>query len=207
MLKQTFIHLLANYTTNTPLINHLWAEIESNYANKNRHYHTLLHLHNLLQQLLEIKHKIENWETILFTLYYHDIIYNTLKSDNEAQSAQLAEKRMQQINVPNEIIANCKAQILATQTHLQSCSSDTNYFTDADLSVLGQDLETYTAYYQNIRKEYAMYPNLLYNTGRKKVLKHFLAMESIYKTTHFYNKFEKKAIQNLKHELAIIEKN
>ncbi|WP_198659598.1 hypothetical protein, partial [Nubsella zeaxanthinifaciens] len=99
MLKETFIQLLTNYTDNNGLTNELWTEIEKNYTSKKRHYHTLLHLDTLLIQLTEVKKKIQNWETILFTLYYHDIIYNPLKSDNEEKSAELAEKRMKQVLV------------------------------------------------------------------------------------------------------------
>ena len=200
MLKETFIELLTNYTNDYSLIIELWAEIEQNYSTPKRHYHTLSHLDSLLKQLLEVKDNIEIWETILFTLFYHDIIYNALKSDNEEQSARLAENRMKQINVPYQIIENCKSQILATKKHFENSNSDTNYFTDADLSVLGQDYETYKTYFQNVRKEYSIYPNIIYNSGRKKVLKHFLEMERIYKTEYFYGTFENQAKLNLQTE-------
>jgi predicted metal-dependent HD superfamily phosphohydrolase len=200
MLKETFIKLLKNYTDNDRLINELWAEIEKNYSNKKRHYHTLYHLENLLTQLTEVKEEIQNWEAILFTLYYHDIVYNSLQSDNEKKSAELAEKRMKQISVSIDTIELCKNQILATKSHLKSTDSDTNYFTDVDLSVLGQHWETYSLYYKNVRKEYSIYPDFIYNPGRKKVLNHFLSMDRIYKTDFFFNKFEIQAKQNVQKE-------
>jgi len=201
MLKDTFIALVSNYTNDKSLINKLWEEIEKSYSSKRRHYHTLSHLENLLSQLIEIKDKINNWETVLFTLYYHDVVYHALNSDNEEKSAELAEKRMKQLSVSAEIIENCKAQILATKKHQSNSDSDTNYFTDADLSVLGQSWETYKDYYQNVRKEYSIYPSIIYNPGRKKVLHHFLDMERIYKTEYFHAKFESQAKQNLRNEL------
>lgn len=201
MLKETFIHLCTNFTKDQPLINDLWAEIEENYSQPERQYHTLSHLDNLLNQLIDVKDKIENWETVLFTLFYHDIIYNVLNSDNEDQSADLAEKRMKQLNVAVQLIETCKAQILSTKSHLENELSDTNYFTDADLSILGQDYETYKAYSENVRKEYSVYPDSIYKPGRKKVLLHFLEMRRIYKTDYFFNKFEIQAKQNLKKEL------
>lgn len=154
--------------------------------------------------MVNIKKEIQNWETILFTLYYHDVIYKAVKSDNEEKSAELAEKRMKQLSIPDEKIVLCKAQIIATKSHVKSVDPDTNYFTDADLSVLGQDWESYSAYYKNVRKEYAIYPDLLYNPGRKKVLNHFLEMESIFKTEYFYNKFEEQAKQNLQKEIELL---
>jgi predicted metal-dependent HD superfamily phosphohydrolase len=204
VLKHTFIELLKNYTNNDSLINELWTEIEKNYTHKKRNYHTLLHLQNLLDQLTAVKDAIQNWDCILFTLYYHDIIYNALKSDNEEQSALLAKKRMQQISVSSETIELCTKRILATKSHIKSADNDTNYFTDADLSVLGQSWEVYSNYYKSIRKEYSIYPDLIYNPGRKKVLHHFLAMESIFKTKYFYDKFELQAKQNLQMELDIL---
>ena len=201
MLKNTFINLIKNYSENDDLINDLWEEIEKHFSSKSRHYHALSHLENLLFQLTEIKDKIENWNTILFTLFYHDIVYSAVKYDNEEKSAILAEKRMNQINVSTIEIENCKNQILATKKHLENSDSDTNYFLDADLSVLGQDSEVYTKYFQDVRKEYKIYPNLIYNPGRKKVLNHFLEMESIFKTDYFFHKFENQAKENLKMEL------
>ncbi|MDX2245424.1 MAG: hypothetical protein SF052_01505 [Bacteroidia bacterium] len=82
-----------------------------------------------------------------------------------------------------------------------SPDNDTNLFTDADLSILGQKREIYHAYSTNVRKEYAIYPDILYNPGRKKVLQHFLAMEQIFKTPHFQEKYEAQARANLEEEL------
>jgi predicted metal-dependent HD superfamily phosphohydrolase len=204
MLKQTFIALLTKYTNDQDLITELWAEIERKYSDKKRHYHTLSHLENLFQQLTEIKTQIRDWDVVLLSLYYHDVVYNSLKSDNEQKSAELAEKRIKSIGISLEIIEQCKAQIMATKAHFMSENEDTNYFTDADLSVLGQSWEMYSEYYQNVRKEYAIYPDLIYNAGRKKVLKHFLGMERIFKTNYFYLKFEQQARVNLEKELTIV---
>lgn len=202
MLKEIFIRLLSEYSDNTALCNELWTEIEKNYNSRKRHYHTLIHLENLLLQLNEVKDEIQQWNTILFTLFYHDAVYNPLKSDNEEKSAALAEKRMHQLSVPDTIIEVCKEQILATKSHLISQNSDTNYFTDADLSVLGTGKEEYIRYFKNVRKEYSIFPDFLYNPGRKKTLKHFLEMDRIFKTDYFYGKLESQAQKNLTYEIS-----
>lgn len=204
MLKNTFSDLLKKYTSDERLVSKFWSEIEENYTNRKRYYHTLQHLENLFQILTPIKNQINDWDTLLFTLFYHDVIYNATRSDNEEKSAELAVARMKIIGIENSKIEKCKTQILATKKHLLSSDLDTNYFTDADLSVLGQDWEIYANYYKNVRKEYAIYPNIIYNAGRKKVLKHFLEMERIYKTDYFYQEFEQKAKDNLKQELTLL---
>ena len=202
MLKETFIELSSKYTDNKSLKNELWAEIEQNYSHKNRHYHTLLHIEDVIHQLNEVKEKIENWDALLFAVFYHDIVYNVLNSDNEEQSAELAGNRMKQINVPGQIIDTCKAHILATKKHSDKANPDINYFMDADLAILGQDVESYKEYGRNIRLEFSHYPTIIYNNGRIKILTHFLALTPIYKTEHFYKKFEKQARFNISEEIA-----
>ncbi|MBC6993323.1 hypothetical protein QWY85_19355 [Neolewinella lacunae] len=201
MLKNTFFELLATYSADPRQKEALWDELEKAYTNQKRHYHTLRHLEHLLLQLTEIKGQLENWEAILFTLFYHDIIYKPLKSDNEERSAAHAVQIMQQLAVPADVTVLCREQILATKSHQASVNSDTNYFTDADLSILGSTPEVYARYCQNVRKEYAVFPDFIYRPGRKKVLKHFLAMEKIFKTDHFFDKFERNARRNLAEEL------
>ena len=78
---------------------------------------------------------------------------------------------------------------------------DTNIFLDADLAILGQSDENYKLYTKQIRQEYSFFSDADYKKGRVGVLKHFLAMERIYKTEYFFNKFEKQAKLNIENEL------
>ncbi len=202
MLQQTFIELARKYTTDLDLISELWNEIQEYHSDQKRYYHTLRHLEHLLEQLSQIKDEIDDWNTILFTLFYHDVVYDSSKSDNEEQSSKLAKKRMKQLSVPDEQIEKCVQQIMATKSHEVSKETDTNLFTDADLSILGQPWDEYLKYAQNVRKEYAQYPKLIYQAGRKKVLRHFLKMERIFKTDCFFEKYEETARLNLEKELV-----
>ncbi|MCW3083545.1 MAG: hypothetical protein JWP12_911 [Bacteroidetes bacterium] len=204
MLQQTFITLAQRYSSDDHLINALWEEIEKNYSGKKRHYHTLAHLDNLISQLNEVKAQIRDWDTVLFSVFYHDVIYSASAKDNEEKSAALAEKRLTSLSFPADKIKNCTAQILATKAHTQSNDNDINLFTDADLSVLGQSREVYTDYFKNVRKEYSIYPDFLYNPGRKKVVQHFLNMERIFKTDFFFYKMETQARENLAYELKVL---
>lgn len=206
MIKEKFFQLLNNYTDKIEPKEKLWSEIEKKYSVKRRHYHTLQHLTNLITELESIKKEIVNWDSVLFSVYYHDVIYNTLKKDNEEKSAILAEKRLLELKVDDLIITKVKNQILATKSHLISPDNDTNLFTDADLSILGKDWNTYQQYCNQIRKEYFIYPDIMYKAGRKKVLQHFLKMEKIYKTTLFFEKYEIQAKQNMEKELILLEK-
>lgn len=203
MEKDIYTKLAGQYTTDLILIESLWKEIENRYSEPHRHYHTLAHLDFLLSQLNEVKEQISDWDTILFSVFYHDIVYSTTAHDNEEKSAELAVERLQ-IGFPTEKIAKCREQILATKGHTITHDKDTDLFTDADLSILGTHADVYKRYSAQIRQEYIQYPDAAYNEGRKKVLQHFLNMPRIYKNGYFFDKFEWKARENLLHELSTL---
>lgn len=202
LLKDTFTALIQTYIQDAAVIEQYWLEIEKAYGGKKRHYHNLSHLEQLWQQLFPLKAEIKDWATVLFSLFYHDVVYKVRRQDNEEKSAELAQQRLQALHYPSAGIDKCVAQILATKSHTLSSDSDTNLFTDADLAILGQDWPRYHNYTQQVRREYAIYPDLLYKPGRKKVLQHFLGMERIFKTSHFYELYEQNARNNLNREIA-----
>lgn len=180
--------------------------MEQQYSQNNRFYHTLTHLKSVIRELIAVKKHINDWDTVLFSVFYHDFIYDTLRNDNELKSAEAAESRLRLMGIEPEKINRCKQQILATSAHRTSKNSDTNYFTDADLAVLGKSWNVYRGYMINIRKEYSNYPDNIYEQGRRNVLEHFLAMKRIFKTSSFYKKYEKNARRNLIKEISVLKK-
>ena len=201
MIKNEYLECIKAYSPDHAAT--LWNEVEKNYSQTDRHYHTLTHLESLVSELIPLKDKFENWCTIVFAIVYHDIVYKAWKKNNEEKSADVAVKRLKEISYPDGEISRCKELILATKRH-EPLDGSTNLFTDADLSILGCDSATYTAYFNQIRREYSIFPDIIYNPGRKKVLHHFLEMVRIFKTDHFYDKYEDQARVNLQEELRLL---
>lgn len=201
MLTDTFLKLVSKYTPNTELANHLWLEIVNKYSDSKRQYHNLTHLENMLKDLDPLREKLIDWESTYFALYYHDLIYKAGNNANEEESAKAARARLTEIGYPGERIQDVANLIGATKTHGLSEDPDTNLLTDADLSILGQDAETYRKYASAIREEYSLYPDFMYNSGRRKALQQFLDMPRIFKTDHFFEKYEKQARSNIAEEL------
>jgi len=161
LLKEIFISLVSKYATNQEYAYSLWDEINKVHSHKNRHYHNLAHLENLYEQLLLVKQDIKDWDIVLFSLFYHDYVYNVLKKDNEVQSALKAVSVLNSLGMDIKRIEICKHIIITTQGHQISEQSDANYFTDADLSILGSHWDDYQVYYKGVRKEYRYYPDFM----------------------------------------------
>jgi predicted metal-dependent HD superfamily phosphohydrolase len=201
-LEETFKSTARNYSGHLLQIDQLWKELVTLYSEKSRHYHTLQHLNNIFADIGIIHNRLDDPDAIMFAAFYHDAIYNVLQNDNEERSADLAAKRMTSLSVPDEKITLVIHHIMATKAHALNENSDSNFLTDADLAVLGNEPGTYRTYCEHIRREYSIYPDDIYLAGRKKVLNHFLQMSSIYKTTQFRVKYEQQARLNISQELT-----
>lgn len=203
-LKSIFLNLISKFSNDEKLKLDYWQEIEKSYSQKSRKYHNLAHLENMILELENVKDEISDYDALLFSVFYHDIVYKATSKDNEEKSAEIAKKRLEKINFSSEKIPKIYNQILATKSHNRSDDSDTDFLLDADLAILGKDWKDYENYIHQIRKEYSIYPDFLYNPGRKKVLTHFLEFDEIFKTNHFKEKYEKIARENIKREISIL---
>jgi predicted metal-dependent HD superfamily phosphohydrolase len=197
-----FKNLLLKYTRDGKLADALTEEIASCYSSSGRYYHSIDHVGYMLDRISEYKGGIRDRDTLLFAVFYHDIVYVPYRSDNEEKSAGIAVQRLKLINFPQKKIQACRTHILTTKTHSGSPGKDTELLCDADLAILGDSREKYLEYADNIRREYSVYPDEEYRKKREHVLRGFLDMKRIYKTDHFYTLREIKARQNIEYELG-----
>lgn len=197
--KDKFLGLISKYSDNHKYNLDCWTEIKNHYSSRFRYYHNLEHIENMLLELEKVEATIKDLDTVLFAIYYHDIIYKSTKSDNEHKSALLFEKRISKTSFPN--LNKCKSQIEATKEHQLSDDYDTNILLDLDSTILGKSQKEYQKYSADIRMEYKICPDFMYRKGRAKVLKNMLEKDSIYKTDFFKKNYENQAKENLRLEL------
>lgn len=203
-LKARFSELISVYSNDEQLMESYWNEIEEKYTSKKRYYHNLTHLENMIAELEAVKNDIADYDAVLFSVFYHDIIYKATAKDNEEKSAEKAKACLEKLNLDTDRIAKIYNQIIATKAHQESEDLDTNFLLDADMAILGKEWNQYHEYAKQVRKEYAIYPDFMYNPGRKKVLIHFLEFEEIYKTDFFKDKYETPARANIKKEIGLL---
>ncbi|MBR9860043.1 hypothetical protein GYB22_04725 [bacterium] len=203
-LERTFIGACYNFTQDSKVIDELWRDLQKSYSDKDRHYHTLDHIKALCELFMEYRQIPHKHNLLLLSVFYHDVVYQPLKKENEFQSAKFAEKVMKRMNMNAPQIRTVVQQILATADHKKTAESDTNFLIDLDLSILGAQPKVYEEYRHNIRKEYHQVPQFIFNRGRRKVLNGFLKKSRIYIHKPIYERFEEQARKNIKTELELI---
>lgn len=204
-LHLQWLQLFTENDVNESLIEEEWQKVVQHYQESHRHYHNLTHLRELFEFLLPFEQKLENTKAVFLAIFYHDIIYNSLRKDNELKSAEYADEVLPLLKVETTTIQLTYSLILATKEHEALLpTNDFRYFLDADLAILGADWEKYEAYSQAIRKEYRHIPAIFYRRGRKKVLQHLLQKKPLYYTPEFFERFEAQARANIRMEMKML---
>jgi len=196
--------LCSRFTADQQIIDRAWNEIDLAYRAPARAYHTLVHISVLLNQIEEHTSVIENKAMLLFTTFYHDVVYTPGSGTNEKDSAAIAEKRMKELHVPEEIIRDTKTLILLTKSHAEvnpSVTNDMLLFLDMDLSIIGARPEVYGQYCEHVREEFKVFPDFIFRKGRRSFLKSQLKLPLIFHTESFRNKYEVQARLNIITEL------
>jgi predicted metal-dependent HD superfamily phosphohydrolase len=207
MIKQAYIAQVVQCGVSLSKAEELWLQIEKAYTEEGRFYHDLSHLDHLLAEMQPLR--FNDWPTVFFANVYHDVVYDVeqhmVTNDNEERSAEFAESHLKLIKLMPDKIEKCKELILATKEHRSSRDNDTNLFTDADLCILGQAKKIYNEYKNNVRIEFAVYPDAIFYAGRRKILANFLQMEPLFKTLHFRNRYAERAKENIRRELQLLQ--
>lgn len=184
--------------------NQLFENITLHYSEEQRAYHNLSHIHSMLQLTKKFSEQIEQADMLQLAIWYHDIIYNPSRKDNELKSAEYAQSALSN-HLEQGMLDVLQALINSTAKHQPLVPHPVNdWLLDFDLAVLATDRQTYTEYKAAIRHEYRIYPGFLYRPGRKKILHHFLEREHIYYTELFQTHYEKIARSNLNWELSTL---
>lgn len=192
------------------IIQQLWEEIYQYYTESHRAYHTLQHISELIKHYEAIASAIQCEEVFLFTLFYHDIIYDPLSGrDNELDSAKLMAERLGPYS-STETVQRVYDYILATKSHMNipekyQDDSDLLLFLDIDLLILAASAARYEEYCRQVRKEYFMYDELSFTKGRLSVLKTFVATKPLFKSSIISVKYEEHARSNLTREISKLE--
>jgi predicted metal-dependent HD superfamily phosphohydrolase len=205
-LKVQWEDLSSLYTSDTTIKDDSFQILKEKYSEKSRFYHNLSHVKVLLDLLESLNNKVQDHNVIRFAIWFHDVIYNTKRSDNEEESARLAAEMLHKLQVKIKTIEFVQEMILATKNHKgKNLSYDLKLFLDMDLAILGTSEEIYKEYSEAIREEYSWASESMYCSGRKKILKSFIQRERIYLTDEMEVRYEERARENINNEIKSLD--
>lgn len=180
------------------------------YNESARHYHNNSHIADLLAQLAQHHDAFADPEAAEAAIWFHDAIYDSKATDNEAQSAALAGDWLRDTADQNRLVRIVR-MIEATAGHgLRDGidadeAMDTALFLDMDLSILAAPQGRYDAYENAIRLEYGWVDETTWRERRAAFLRQFLARPFIFHTGAFRQSHEADARANMKRSLARLE--
>jgi predicted metal-dependent HD superfamily phosphohydrolase len=174
-------------------------ELVAAYAAPGRHYHNLTHIEDCLAALAHVDglSTVER-EILQEAIWWHDVVYDPTRTDNEELSAGLAEQHVQA-----ELRREVGRLIRLTKTHdVEAHDRLGAILISIDLSILGAEPARYDAYSAAIRQEFIHVSDLDYRAGRGRVLRRFAARPVIFPDAGFAAMYDRRARENLARELA-----
>jgi pantetheine-phosphate adenylyltransferase len=153
---------------------HLNIDVETiidMWSEDHRGYHSISHLKDLINMILydKVKYNELEFDSLLLTAIFHDIIYNPEKNDNEEQSAIFLHTKSPLYH--DNILNNVIDMILATKTH-KSHNYLAQIFNNYDMDIVNRNFNELLEWEKGIQKEYLKFYNKTqYKIGRIDFLK------------------------------------
>eukprot|EP01105_Mastigella_eilhardi_P006651 TRINITY_DN1819_c0_g1_i4.p1 TRINITY_DN1819_c0_g1~~TRINITY_DN1819_c0_g1_i4.p1 ORF type:complete len:150 (+),score=53.77 TRINITY_DN1819_c0_g1_i4:313-762(+) len=121
------------------------ARLRDAYGAQGRHYHTLAHVSDLLRLVRAHAGLLTDPDAARFAAWFHDAVYDAQRGDNEEQSAALFAAFASEAGMCDDLAGRVRHLIMCTAHHEvlphaeERLVSDSRFFLDFDLSVLGSD--------------------------------------------------------------------
>lgn len=169
------------------------------YSAPGRHYHNLAHIEDCLAALARVENLSSRDREILSeAIWWHDVVYDATRADNEELSAQLAEQHVR-VDIKDDVAR----LIRLTRSHdVEAGDRLGAILISIDLSILAAEPARYDAYAAAIRQEFGHVPEADYRVGRAEVLARFAARPAIFPDAAFAAKYDRPARDNLARELT-----
>jgi predicted metal-dependent HD superfamily phosphohydrolase len=167
------------------------------YQESQRHYHTLEHIEQCLGMFDQCKSLASNPDALELAVWFHDVIFEPGKRDNEKRSAQLYLKLSE--GVHDESTRGLVDRLIMATLHDGSslADSDAIYMVDIDLSSFGLSWEEFLQDSQNLRRENAELSDAEYYRKKANFQNFLLAKERFYLSDYFAERLETQARANL----------
>ncbi|MGL6076827.1 MAG: HD domain-containing protein [Fimbriiglobus sp.] len=204
-LQKSFLRLLEPFGATPTAIYAIFDDLCTRHEEPHRHYHTLEHLAEMFRVAGRLAADADDFIAVQLAIWFHDAIYDPTRTDNEAESADLAFIKLAPLGIHLKTLDHVANLILVTDHKTQTpLNRDSQVLLDADLAILGAAPVRYDRYAADIRKEYAHVAQADYKAGRAKVLQSFLSRPQLYLSARMQAEGETLARENLQRELSLL---
>ena len=181
-------------------------DLIARYGEPHRRYHTIVHIEDCLAQVAASTDFTDEQRSLMdAAIWFHDVIYDATRNDNEAESAKLAAGRLSGEGASPAFVDEVSRLILLTAGHSVDADDAIGArLVSIDLSILGATPERYDAYAAAIRHEYGHVPEPLYRAGRAAILGRFLESGRLFADPIWAERLETSARANLTREIAAL---
>lgn len=182
----------------------IWDALDIHYSERHRYYHTTDHIAHCLRELDLARDQIPHPDRVEMGIWFHDIIYEPGKEDNEARSADFFRKRATGA-MDSEFVVAVEELILATTHRTMPVGPDRGFICDIDLSSFGLPWEGYMRDTENLRRELQV-SDEEYDPKKRRFLEAMLSRPKIFVTDSFNARYEEQARTNIRRLLSLMDR-
>lgn len=186
----------------------VWAGLAEAYSQPGRAYHNWRHIEEMVGHWQDVQTRI-GWqrpiESFLATLF-HDVVYDSLRQDNEALSACKAADWLYDVEHVDNLAVQRLIRLTAHHGRLRPdiVADDQALFLDCDMAVLGAEPKRYDEYTQGVWAEYGHLPEATFVDGRRRFLNRLMSNRRLFLSDDFNNRLAKPAKSNINRELLTL---
>jgi predicted metal-dependent HD superfamily phosphohydrolase len=177
----------------------VFGRLDALYGETHRGYHHGGHIEDCLREYDRVPGRAV---TVEMAIWFHDVIYDPRRKDNEEQSALHFTEEAAGAGMSGGWIAEVDRLIRVTAHH-RAALPDEALLCDIDLSILGRSPEEYSRYVAGVRREYDWVSDADWRAGRAAVLRSFMERPAIYHTNE-YTALETPARANMEAEISAL---
>jgi predicted metal-dependent HD superfamily phosphohydrolase len=183
-------------------------DLLARYGEPHRHHHDRRHLYEVLAALDALS-DVPPSPAVRLAAWFHDAVYDGTAGDDEAASADLARRSLDDVGADPSLCRRVAGLVEATALHLipgegPPVDADTALLLDADLWILAADEARYDAYAAGIRAEHPDVDDDVFRSGRLGALTTLTGRERLFHTERGRAELEPQARSNLAREIAAL---
>jgi predicted metal-dependent HD superfamily phosphohydrolase len=194
----------AELAGDSPISRTEWAAVLEAWSQPHRRYHDLRHLAAVLGLVGELAGAAADPAAVRLAAWYHDVVYEPTRPDNEAVSAARARAGLRGLVAEDRIDEVARLVLLTASHDPEPGDRNGAVLCDADLAVLAAPPEAYAGYASAVRAEYGHLSDEQFTAGRIAVLERLLALPALYRLPDVAAEWTPRARANLTAELGLL---